>query len=99
MMSTSRFARRLVGSIAALLLAAQLTSPLAAQGTTKAPAKAAAPKTAKAAHAADLIDLNSATKDQLMTLPGIGDAYADKIIANRPYKMKTELTTKNVIPG
>jgi DNA uptake protein ComE-like DNA-binding protein len=44
------------------------------------------------------VDLNSADRTELMTLPGIGAAEADRIIANRPYLTKTELVTKNVLP-
>jgi hypothetical protein len=44
------------------------------------------------------VDLNSASRKELMTLPGIGATEADRIIANRPYLTKTELVTKNVLP-
>ena len=61
-----------------------------------AQAPASAPKTATPAAA--LIDINSATADQLDALKGIGKARADAIIKGRPYKGKDDLVSKGIIP-
>jgi DNA uptake protein ComE-like DNA-binding protein len=76
----------------------------AASGASSAsapPAHSAAAQKREAAASAQpvkLVDINSASRKELKTLPGIGDAEAEKIIANRPYMVKADLVGKHVLP-
>ncbi len=57
-----------------------------------------APATASAAAPAKPVDINAASMGELKSIPGIGDAYANKIMGGRPYKNKAQLKTRNILP-
>ncbi len=98
--------KKLLAQIAVLIFALSLVGTGAAQtnepGSKPEIASASASMQAGSAMNApsktDKLDINTATKDQLKSLPGIGDAYSQKIIDGRPYRTKLDLVQKKIIP-
>ena len=74
--------------LVSLLLLALLLLPLAVHDSSMT----------QAVEQSDLLDINTVTADQLKTLLGIGDAYAEKIVKGRPYARKDELVQKKILP-
>jgi DNA uptake protein ComE-like DNA-binding protein len=83
-------------AVSAKPAAAAGVKPAAAANVKPAAVPVAAAQ-AKPAAAAALVDLNSATKADLMKLPGIGEAISAKIIAGRPWANKAQLLSKGLV--
>jgi competence protein ComEA len=100
--------RKLMAQIAVLVFALSLVGSAAVTQNAEPGSKPeiASPATPQSSgnamkaqpSAGDKLDINTATKDQLKALPGIGDVYSQKIIDGRPYRAKNELVQRKIIP-
>jgi len=82
-----------------LLLGLIVGGLMSAAAPQKAGAKTSSTASTKQSAKHSLVDINSASEAELKELPGIGDAYAAKIVQNRPYRGKNELLQKKVVPA
>jgi len=102
-MKNYKLRRRIAGVIVSVFVASAFVAATnaAENGSTATPPvghPSTASKRAAAATPVKLVDINSASAKELKTLPGIGDAEANKIIKGRPYLSKADLVTENVLP-
>lgn len=97
--------RRIIGQVLMAIVALTFMGLTFAAGNGAMPphgvsvSPSAAPQKAVPATAPKLVDINSASRRELKTLPGIADAEANRIVAGRPYLSKADLVTTNVIPA
>ncbi len=75
-------------------------SPAMSQATKtlKKPVLSEASKPEAKSDKTALVDINSASKEELMKIAGIGTSYSDEIIKGRPYKSKKQLVSRNILP-
>lgn len=93
-----------LGLVVSLVLVASISFAADLKDTSKSVAGEAAKGAVQTGKTAakkkvEPIDINSASADQLKSLPGVGDEYSKKIIDGRPYANKTQLKSKKIIPA
>jgi competence protein ComEA len=99
MMLTTKFRALSQKSLTILLTLGLLGGAATAQLGARQPVTHAIMAQTTPPPAANLVDINSASKADLSALPGIGDVYSQKIIDGRPYKTKTDLVNRKIIPS
>jgi competence protein ComEA len=99
MMLTTKFRGLSQKSLTILLTLGLLGGAAAAQLGARQPVIHAVMAQTTPPPAGSLVDINSASKADLSALPGIGDVYSQKIIDGRPYKTKTDLVNRKIIPS
>ena len=97
-MLTTTIGTRGWSRLLALVAAVAFVSSLSVAATATATASASHATTKPTGAVPAKIDINAATKAELAKLPGIGDAYSQKIIDGRPYRAKTDLESKKILP-